>query len=146
MLASKHYSNEDYVIDHFGRVSLIPTTLLIESFAQAASWLVEDAGDFAYGVVLAKLEGVRVLAQLRAGAVFCMSISIEDNDHGYAVVSGQGLCVSRTSDLKLAEQPILEVKRMMFAPLVKYTPWEQERERTRFKNIAQEGVHIPWSS
>lgn len=59
--------SEEFYRRHFGKVALVPGTILVEAMAQLLGWLIIYSHDFKLSAIVSLVDGVKVLSQLRPG-------------------------------------------------------------------------------
>lgn len=90
---------EEYLPAHFGKVAVMPATLVFESIAQVGGWLHVVSREFKPKTLLVLIEGGRVHRQLRPGDTMELEawLDFEHSDgstmHGQARVDGEVVAV-----------------------------------------------------
>jgi 3-hydroxyacyl-[acyl-carrier-protein] dehydratase len=75
ILATKTVTSMDgFLTEHYTRRPLAPATLVIECLAQAGGWLNLISHDFRVKTVLALIEGVRILRDVRPGDTLLLDV------------------------------------------------------------------------
>ncbi|HEU4930066.1 MAG TPA: 3-hydroxyacyl-ACP dehydratase FabZ family protein [Candidatus Krumholzibacteria bacterium] len=92
-------SSEDYFRDHFIGQPVMPGALIIETFAQAGTALLEISDDIRCKALLAMVERVKFRALVRPGDRLAIEVSVVDRDGSWVRTT----CTARVGDKVVAE-------------------------------------------
>lgn len=118
--------------NHFPHKRIIPGTLLIESFAQIASWLVIYACRFRYGIVLAMLRDSLINGDILPG----------DRIECRARIVSIGESVSEVEAEGYINRKLVARSDVVYSHLVAYTQKERMREINRFNYLTGMNIKI----
>lgn len=115
----------DFIKEHFPGKPIIPGTLVIEAFAQIASWLVIYACEFKYGLVLALLRD----------AVLKRDVLPGDRIRCHARIVSRGESVSEVETKGYIDNRLAVETEVIYSHLVAYNREERIREIKRFNYL-----------
>lgn len=85
--------SEEYLRDHFPTFAVFPGVLMLEAMAEAASWLVRDAHDFAPEVILLQYaKNVTYRNFVRPGSVLTLTVTCRRLARSESEFIGVGHC------------------------------------------------------
>lgn len=120
---------DEYFPEHYPRCPIMPMTLVIETLAQLAGWLVVVSRDFRVGVILVLIEGVRLYRQVRPGDELILEVWILYSHHEGATLRGE---------VRIGNEIIAKIDRLVFAGQVVTDMEYINRERERFRYLSGE--------
>ncbi len=81
-------SQEEFLVEHYDRFPVTPSTILIESLAQLGGWGVTVSTDYNFLAVMVMIRGVNACGDAVPGDQVVLEVKIEDiNEYG-ARISG----------------------------------------------------------
>lgn len=122
----------DFIREHFPGKPVIPGTLVIESFAQIASWLVIYACEFRYGIVLALLRDSVIREDILPG----------DQIECHAKILSLGDTVSEVETKGYVNNKLVSWSDFIYSHLVTYNRMERIREINRFNYLTGLKINI----
>lgn len=84
---------EEYLADHFPAFPVLPGVLMLEAMAEAAAWLVRDATDFGFPVILLKeARNVTYKSFVKPGNLLRVEVDCRRLMADHSEFSGAGYC------------------------------------------------------
>ena len=125
---------EEYLADHFHGFPVMPGVLMIESLVQAGAWLMRDAEDFAYSVVMLKqARATKFVNFVTPGKMLTVTAEVQEWDGATCTFKASG-----TVDGTVAVSSKLTLERMNLADRnPKLTSSDQYRIRKARELFAQ---------
>lgn len=128
VLATKAVSiGDEFLGEHYGRRPVMPATLMLESLAQVGGWLYIVSEAYAVRVVLAMVQGVRVLRHPRPGDTLLVEAWMEYRHRDGASLRGE---------IRVDDRPVMTVRRLLFASEPTGDPAEIARARDLFAYLS----------
>jgi len=103
---------EDYFLDHYSRLPLMPEPLMIESLAQVGGWAITLSNDYKYSPILAKIGIAKFFRPVRPGDQLKVHVEIvASNDYGSSIkgfIKVEDEIVAEVDNLSYAHHAISE--------------------------------------
>ena len=125
---------EEFLPSHFGKVPVMPATLLFECLAQVAGWLHVVSRDFSARTLLVLIEGGRVLRQVRPGDVLELEAWL-DFDHA----DGSTM----HAEARIDGERVAVLERIVFGSEISRDPTYARSQRDLFAYICGGSEHLP---
>ena len=77
---------EEFFLNHYTRVPILPEPLIIEALAQVGGWAISTSANYCYLAIMVMIDEVKFLKPVQPGDQLVLKIEItEMNDYGAAI-------------------------------------------------------------
>ena len=84
-------SEEDFLIEHYDRLPVMPSPLIVEARAQLGGWTITTSNDYKYLAVMVMIKDIEITGNAIPGDQLILNIKIENiNEYG-ATISAEAV-------------------------------------------------------
>jgi 3-hydroxyacyl-[acyl-carrier-protein] dehydratase len=134
ILAAKFTTRMDeYLTGHYGRVPVVPSTMVIEALLQTAGWLHMVNWDFRVKGAVMLIEGVRIYRQVRPGETILLEAkALHTHPEG----------ITAQAQARVGSEVILSIERIILSHDETSDPVFIEKKSKEFEYMSDEGRWI----
>jgi 3-hydroxyacyl-[acyl-carrier-protein] dehydratase len=118
-------SQEEFLIDHYERLPVMPSPLIVESIAQLGGWIVTVSTDYRYLAVMVMAKNIEISGDAVPGDQIVVHVRLEElNDYG-----------ARISSVAMVDgRPVVSVGLITYV-LYEIPPAEREQVKSQYNRL-----------